>query len=477
MNPETRPLSKLYELTAPSKGRATGRTVVFCKRILVGRSDNCDLVVSDSSVSAIHAVVEVTDAGGRVYDMNSNTGTAVNGKKVVCQDIKLGDKISFGGEEFVFKEYDKAHSLPPVLDALAPEHRGQSAGPPALGRPVLPGGSAIVKAELPPTTTSSSAGGAAHGGGGKSAVAYPLTQDPKAEFSEYIFEDADHVYPIFKWSVGKSAAEVIILHKDQIFSVDYLPSQKEIHHIKGWRKAEKDVEFPYLGKGESTPFIEVSDGQVSVLDSLGYEGMVIGDENITSNNFREKKIQTPVFLGPQDILKLRNNDLQIFIRNTQAPPKIKYAPIFRRDNEARKYFVWLSLMCCILLGLFSMVTIDEEREKEKQPERIATILYKKRVFLDKKRRKPKPKKKIEKPIAVKKVKPRPKVTPKPTPIKKASSKKVAPPARKKPVKVSSRKVPPKKTASRSPPKKQPPRPAKKDYGQTDEEKKAHWSDS
>ena len=33
-----------------------------------------------------------------------------------------------------------------------------------------------------------------------------------------------------------------------------------------------------------------------------------------------------------------------------------------------------------------MVTIDEEREKEKQPERMATILYKKRVFLDKKRR-------------------------------------------------------------------------------------------
>ena len=38
------------------------------------------------------------------------------------------------------------------------------------------------------------------------------------------------------------------------------------------------MEFPYLGKGESTPFIEVSDGQVSVLDSLGYEGMLIGDE-------------------------------------------------------------------------------------------------------------------------------------------------------------------------------------------------------
>lgn len=438
MNVLTRPSSKFYELVPSSSGPKASGTVIFHKRILIGRLDHCDLTISDYSVSPIHAVVEILSNGGRVYDMNSEKGTKINGHKIICQDIKVGDKISFGKQDFIFKEYNKSNSLPPFLDALRPENRefyekqktatfSTSKAMPSRPRPTLP--------KEPPDLDQVSSGFEIDpkqiitddSGEGAPYIAYPLAKDPKAEFSEYIFEDADDIYPIFKWSIEETAAEVIILHHNRILSVDYLPASKQAYHIKGLRKSNEDVEFPYLGRKQSMPFIEVGNGEVFVVDSLGYEGKLISDDVLESKDFKEKPIRVPVALRPQDILKLQQGNLQVFVRNTQAPPKIKPAPLLRRDNDSRKYFFIISILFILLMGLFSNVVINKEIEKEKQPERVATILYNRKKFTYKEPKIATPKK-IK---AVPRTPTKPKLSkPRPTPVKKTSPKSTPRPSKK-----------------------------------------------
>ena len=437
MNLSTRPLSKCYELTPYQKDSNLIGVIIFNRRVILGRSESCDLVIKKSSVSGIHAVIEISEEGGRVYDMNSESGTRVNGEKIICKDIKVGDKISFGNQEFVFKEYQKSNSLPPVLGSSGSV--SDEKGPTEFPTPKFP------TPPTPPTLPNVGAGKENHPSimeidpreiiidKSKDKVpyiSYPLAKDPNAEFSEYIFEDVDNIYPVFKWSIEKSSAEVIILHKDRIFSVDYLPSRNKIYFIRGSRNNRDGVELPYLRKDESIPFIKINNGSISLESSLGYKGVFISDEIEDTKNFQEKSIQTPMTIGYNDILRLKKNDIQIFIRNTESPPEIKPAPLFRRDNPSRKYFVIFAILATIFLIGISQVVVNKEIEKEKQPDRLAAIIYNKKKFIKKKKIvKVSPKaipKKIAKPVKPK-IKPKP-VQPKPKP----APKKIAKPAKPKP---------------------------------------------
>src|SRR5690606_16670921 len=108
-------------------------------------------------------------------------------------------------------------------------------------------------------------------------VEYPLAADPRAEFSEYIFEDVEILYPIFDYSPSKNpAVEIIILHKGRIFSVDYLPSKDGIYHLVGSKKSAKDIEFAYLGVKESVPFVEIKGSEIFVHALAGYKMKHIG---------------------------------------------------------------------------------------------------------------------------------------------------------------------------------------------------------
>ena len=477
MNIPSRTSSSFYELVPTESNSKSNGVIIFNKRTLIGRSDNCDLTILNSSISAIHAVIEVSDTGGRIYDMNSREGVRINGHKTICQDIKLGDRISFGTQEFVFKEYHKSNSLPPVLDALEPESRDSyerrkmervmptppqiSGPPPQLPErfPQLKRSSSDFKVDPTQIITDDSEGGAPY-------LSYPLAKDPKAEFSEYIFEDADYIYPIFKWSIEDNAAEVVILHNDQIFSVDYLPSRKGVYYIKGFEKSNKNIELPYLRKDEAIPFLKVHGGQVSIEDSLGCKGVLVSDKIDRPEDFQEKEINVPVTLAPQDILKLQKNNIQIFVRNSQPPPKIRSAPLFRRDNDSRKYFFLLSILFLLVLGAFSSMSINKEIEEEKKPERVATILYNRKKFIYKKQRVAKQKATKIVPQTPTKPKTVPKPTPKPVsrpePVKKVVAKKTptkpTPKPVKKVVKKVVKKIPPKPAPVKKVVKKAPSRP-------------------
>lgn len=357
---------QMFELK-PLNQAARVQGGVFPKgRILLGRTESCDLVINNDAISAVHAVIEIFENRALIYDMNSTNGTYVKDEKVIKAELKVGEVFRLANIEFAFLKYDVKDSLPPVLDTLEPGHGSASVKLPpilpeeAVARKQLPKGSPAVSDVLP-------------------SIVYPLASDPKAEFSEYIFEDKQDLYPIFKYESTKQAVEVIVLFKDQVFSVDYLPEAKSTYYISGIISAKDEVEFPYLGKTDRFPFVDIHNGHTTVHTIPGFGVFHLSDKKKDTGHQGAM-----IDLQGQDLVRLHKGDLQIFVRNVQAPPQVLPAPILKRDAVFQKYLLlFLSFVVLISVGMNLVVLPEKPEEDELAPERLATILYKQPLFVNK----------------------------------------------------------------------------------------------
>lgn len=345
----------LFEIR-PTKDVSKFKAGVFPKgRILLGRSESCDLIANHDSVSAVHAVLEIFDDRAVIYDMNSTNGTYVNNEKVVVKEIRQGDFFRLADVEFEFAAYVAANaSLPPVLDILEP-----SSGAASVFKS-LPKTAPQVTDQIP-------------------TVVYPLAADPKAEFSEYIFEDRDQIYPIFRYEASRQAVEVIILFKDQIFSVDYLPEGRNTFYISGWWTSEQELEFPYFGKQEKIPFVDVKGVSATVHTLPGFGVFFLSDRKKDTGH-----VGNSIDLQGSDLVRFQKGDIQIFVRNVAAPPKVAAAPILKRDPEFQKYLVFFAFLILGISVGFNTIEVPEDPKKDElAPERLATILYKQPLTVNK----------------------------------------------------------------------------------------------
>jgi len=73
---------------------------------VLGRSGASDVVLSDKSVDRSHAALLRQDRGGwQITDLDSRTGTRVNGETVDgSRSVKDGDRLSLGQVSLVFHE-------------------------------------------------------------------------------------------------------------------------------------------------------------------------------------------------------------------------------------------------------------------------------------------------------------------------------------------------------------------------------------
>lgn len=83
--------------------RFRDRSIFIPKRFLIGRGDDCDIVISDDSlVSRRHALIEFSQGEYTVKDLNSTNGTFVNGKPLQKMEKRLlaaGDVVMVGKTE------------------------------------------------------------------------------------------------------------------------------------------------------------------------------------------------------------------------------------------------------------------------------------------------------------------------------------------------------------------------------------------
>ena len=367
MDIQTAKSSQLFRIKPKDPTRKVEGDVVAAGRLMIGRAESCDVIIDDDRISAVHAVLEIVAGKIRIYDMNSTNGTWVDGKRVVVSELNPGDSFSLSSIELSLLNYHIDSDLPPVLDTLEPAKGAASVkhAPPPL--PSIPTANKNVAEKRPPVAPQVSDLSVP-------SIVYPLAADPRADKSEYIFETPGELYPIFKYEPAKQAVEIIILFRDRVFSVDYLPDVDATYGLSGYKPTENELVFPYLGKSERVPFVEMRRGQASIHKLPGYEILHLSEKQSKAVNQGTGTID----LNPQDILRFHKGKIQIFLRRVEAPPKIAAAPLMRRDPVLRRY---LALLLFITLGFSGGIQFlnfekEEEIKEEKAPERLATILYK-----------------------------------------------------------------------------------------------------
>ncbi|HCB41071.1 MAG TPA: pilus assembly protein TadA, partial [Gammaproteobacteria bacterium] len=66
-------------------------------KVVLGKGDHCDVILTDNHVSRNHAEIIVDESGARLQDLNSTNGTWVNGERLLAELLlSEGDVLRFG---------------------------------------------------------------------------------------------------------------------------------------------------------------------------------------------------------------------------------------------------------------------------------------------------------------------------------------------------------------------------------------------
>ena len=286
-------------------------------RYLVGRSESCDIMISHDALSSVHAVLEVLKDSAVLYDMNSTNGIYIGEEKVISATLKIGSQFRLADVEFEFN-----HHVPEItsLPDIAPKFQ-----------------QTVISAQ-------------------------------QSILPEYIFEDKDELYPIFKYESVKRAVEVIILFKEAIFSIDFLDDEKPIYYLSGKADSRDELEFPYLLKNQKVKFLEIHKGSCEVQTIPGFEILYVGDKKVEGS-------QTSFELHENDLVKISNEHIQIIVRNVAAPPQIVASPVLKRDPEFRKSLVLSFLALTVfLVGIRFVAAPSSAQVENRSQANLAAIL-------------------------------------------------------------------------------------------------------
>jgi hypothetical protein len=77
--------------------------VVDKRRVVIGRSKECDIQIHDANVSRQHAEVRQEGTAYWLVDLDSTNGTEVNGRRAKRAKLEHGDKITVGSTELLFE--------------------------------------------------------------------------------------------------------------------------------------------------------------------------------------------------------------------------------------------------------------------------------------------------------------------------------------------------------------------------------------
>ncbi|MCO6004226.1 DUF1707 domain-containing protein [Actinoallomurus purpureus] len=84
---------RLPRFTLPARDRA---------RLVIGRAPTCEFVVTDLSVSRLHAELRQAGTTWLLADLGSMNGTRVNGYRIAGPTrVRPGDEIAFGRQRFI----------------------------------------------------------------------------------------------------------------------------------------------------------------------------------------------------------------------------------------------------------------------------------------------------------------------------------------------------------------------------------------
>ncbi|MFO0562213.1 MAG: FHA domain-containing protein [Polyangiales bacterium] len=105
-------------------GRKAGQRWVFAgapSKLVIGRGDNCDIIIDDPDSSRHHAEFSRDDQGVILRDLNSKNGVFVAGRRVSERRMRDGDEVQIGRVVFAFR--DPADELLRAFDSGLDEQK------------------------------------------------------------------------------------------------------------------------------------------------------------------------------------------------------------------------------------------------------------------------------------------------------------------------------------------------------------------
>jgi hypothetical protein len=89
----------------PARLAVAGRKHELAKpQIVVGRSRECDITLTDPNVSRRHAEIRRENGSYWIVDLNSTNGVEVNGKRIERARLEHSDRIVLGQTELTFEQ-------------------------------------------------------------------------------------------------------------------------------------------------------------------------------------------------------------------------------------------------------------------------------------------------------------------------------------------------------------------------------------
>ncbi len=96
--PEVALAQEIVTLTVDGK-----RHEVDKRRVVIGRSKECDIKLSDPNVSRRHAELRQEGSAYWLVDLDSTNGSAVNGQRTARAKLESGDTITIGSTDLLFE--------------------------------------------------------------------------------------------------------------------------------------------------------------------------------------------------------------------------------------------------------------------------------------------------------------------------------------------------------------------------------------
>jgi predicted component of type VI protein secretion system len=96
--PDVALAQEIVTLTIGSRQRE-----ITSRRVVIGRSKDCDVQITDPNASRRHAELRQEGAAYWVIDLDSTNGTSVNGRRTARAKLDSGDVITIGSTDLVFE--------------------------------------------------------------------------------------------------------------------------------------------------------------------------------------------------------------------------------------------------------------------------------------------------------------------------------------------------------------------------------------
>ncbi|WP_164848266.1 FHA domain-containing protein [Halobacteriovorax sp. HLS] len=324
--------------------------VLSKKKLLIGSSEKCDIIINDSGISSYHAILILNnDGGAKLLDLDSNNGTYINNEKIENGVIYPGDNIQFATQVFnvdeVIQELQRNETIIEDEDKDVQQIQEQEMKNPTPVLPPVPG-LVIIDGEYCDITFNEE-------------DFTPINDLNHLDgFNKDLYIDTieqEKFIPIARKNDGK-AVQVTVLSMGTVLSVDYFPLKKsEIRVSSDQRKKNTIVLNSYDSKDNAT-FINISDSAVEVHPIEGHEL-----KSISSGAIIEKSHS----LDNNEVMSYNYKTVQVLVKITDAPPSLRTTPFFGRDREFKKQTakVFSAVMSLMLLLLFIDLPQQEEEKK------------------------------------------------------------------------------------------------------------------